>query len=209
MEDKITEIKTDLEFKIGTYIYYVLIGVLSLISCAFLPMIGSDAELGWNFPTTTSGWIVWSVTKVLVATVNMLLFFCFMSQGKINVKDDEFYKKANEILRKHRKKEAIPRSPSKWQSQQYSRKGVLIFLTSALAVIALTPAILKFDWIACLTYLFTIIMGIIFGIIQMKSAEAYWTDEYYMYALMIEEQETKKEDSEESVNEEVTEDAHD
>lgn len=42
-----------------------------------------------------------------------------------------------------------------------------------------------------LTYLFTIIMGLIFGILQMKRAEEYWTDEFWKYAKMIEEQNGK------------------
>lgn len=33
-----------------------------------------------------------------------------------------------------------------------------------------------------LTYLFTIIMGLIFGVLNMKSAENYWIDEMWHYA---------------------------
>ena len=39
-----------------------------------------------------------------------------------------------------------------------------------------------------LTYLFTIIMGLIFGILQMRTAEEYWTNEYLEYAMMYKQQ---------------------
>ena len=50
---------------------------------------------------------------------------------------------------------------------------------------ALTQAILAFDWISFLVYLFTITMGIIFGVLAMKNAENYWTQEYYDYAVQV------------------------
>ena len=59
---------------------------------------------------------------------------------------------------------------------------------------ALTQAILAFDWISFLVYLFTITMGIIFGVLAMKNAENYWTQEYYDYAVqVVAEQEALKE----------------
>lgn len=109
-----------------------------------------------------------------------------MQQAKVNVKDNENYKKARNILMKQKEKEVLPKSPNKWNSQQYIKKGSTIFITTGLSTIALTQAILTFDYVSMLTYLFTIIMGLIFGILQMKTAEEYWTDEYLQYALMKE-----------------------
>ena len=146
-------------------------------------MIGSTVGLGWNIPDTVVGWIVWVGSKLIVSTLNVLIFHCFMCQAKINVKDNENYKKAREILTDVNLKEIKPRSPGKWNAEQYGKKGVTIFITSSLAVVALTQAVLTFDYISMLTYLFTIIMGLIFGILQMKTAEEYWTREYLEYAL--------------------------
>ena len=109
-----------------------------------------------------------------------------MQQAKVNVKDNENYKRARDILIKQKEKEILPKSPNKWNSQQYIKKGSTIFITTGLSTIALTQAILSFDYVSMLTYLFTIVMGLIFGILQMKTAEEYWTDEYLQYALMIE-----------------------
>lgn len=170
--------------KAKLYTYYIIIGVVSLIALVFLPMIGSTADMGFNIPDTTVGWIVWVVVRIIVAALNMLIFYCFMEQAKVNVKDDPNYKEALKVLADaiNDKREKLPRSPEKWQLQQYSRKGVLVFAATLLGTVALTQAILAFDWVTMLTYLFTIIMGIIFGVVQMKSAESYWTEEFVRYA---------------------------
>ncbi len=36
------------------YLYYIIIGIISFITLVFLPMIGSDAELGFNLPKTAA-----------------------------------------------------------------------------------------------------------------------------------------------------------
>lgn len=168
--------------KIKQYTYYIIIGVISLFALIFLPMVGSEIGLGWNLPTTAVGWTVYIVIRVLIAALNILIFHCFVCQAKVNVQDNTQYKAANEILGRIKVKEYVPRSPRAYLVEQYSLKGTTIFLSSLVAGIALTQAVLTFDYVACLTYLFTIVMGIIFGILQMKKDELYWTTEYYDYA---------------------------
>ena len=169
--------------QIKQWLYYIIIGIISLIALVFLPMVGSEAGMDWNLPTTTIGWIIWVTTKLIVATINILLFHCFMQQAKLNVMENEKYKAANEMLCKVAPHVYNPRSPHKFNTEEYGKKGVIIFITTALSTVALTQAILSFDYMSMLTYLFTIIMGLIFGIIQMKKAEVYWTQEYYDYAV--------------------------
>ena len=171
--------------KIRQWMYYFIVGIVSLIALCFLPMIGSSVGLGWNTPNTVVGWIVWVAVKLIVATLNVLIFHCFMEQAKINVKSNERYNEAQEILRLQNVKEFIPRSPGAWNKAQYGKKGATIFITTALSTVALTQAILSFDWMSMLTYLFTIVMGLIFGVLQMKTAEEYWTDEFWQYAQQI------------------------
>ena len=165
--------------------YYFIIGIVSLIALCFLPMIGSSVGLGWNLPNTFVGWVVWITVKLIVAVLNVLIFHCFMMQAKINIKDNERYIEAQSILRVNKVKEFIPRSPAAWNKQQYGTKGITIFITTGLSTVALTQAMLTFDWMSMLTYLFTIVMGLIFGIMQMKVAEDYWTDEFWQYAQQI------------------------
>ena len=172
--------------------YYILIGIISFISVAFLPMVGSTVGLGWKLPDTPTGWVVWAISRLIIATINVLIFYSFMEQAKLNVAKDPHYIEATEILLKAKKADHTPRSPRKWQALQYGKRGTKIFISSALSVVALGQAILSFDWVSMLAFIFTIAMGVVFGILQMKKAEAYWTDEFYRYAMMIKEEEAKK-----------------
>ena len=171
--------------KARQWVYYFIIGIVSLVALVFLPMVGTEVGLAWNIPDTTVGWIVWIAIRVIVSIINVLIFHSFICQGKLNCRENENYKKARDILVKEKKKEVLPRSPRKFLRGEYGRKGTTIFITTAMATVALTQAILSYDWMSLLTYLFTIIMGLIFGVLEMKKIEDYWTDEYYRYALMI------------------------
>lgn len=178
--------------------YYIIIAVISLISVVFLPMLGTTLGLGWKLPDTTAGWVVWGVSRAIVATINVLLFHSFMEQAKLNIKDNEHYKEAREILMKVNKKERKPKSPAQWNAAQYGKKGTSIFLSSAMSVVAIGQAVLSYEWATALAFLFTIGMGIIFGIMQMKKAETYWTTEYYEYALMKKRMEEEQQIAEQS-----------
>ena len=171
--------------KVKQWMYYLIIGIVSLIALCFLPMVGSTVGLSWNLPNTFVGWLVWIVVKLVIAALNVTIFHCFMLQAKVNVRNEERYQEALDILRAVETKQYIPMGPEEWTKKQYEQKGVVIFITTALSTIALTQAILTFDWMAMLTYLFTIIMGLIFGVIQMKTAEEYWTDEFWQYAQKV------------------------
>lgn len=185
--------------------YYIIIAVISFISVVFLPMLGSTLGLGWKLPDTTAGWVVWGASRAIVATINVLLFHSFMEQAKLNIKDDEHYKEARDILVKVKKKEHKPKSPAQWNAAQYGKKGVSIFLASAMSVVAIGQAVLSYEWATALAYLFTLGMGIIFGIMQMKKAETYWTTEYYEYALMKKRMEEEQQIAEQSEQTQKTE----
>ena len=185
--------------------YYIIIAVISFISVVFLPMLGSTLGLGWKIPDTTAGWVVWGASRAIVATINVLLFHSFMEQAKLNIKDDEHYKEARDILVKVKKKEHKPKSPAQWNAAQYGKKGVSLFLASAMSVVAIGQAVLSYEWTTALAYLFTLSMGIIFGIMQMKKAESYWTTEYYEYALMKKRMEEEQQIAEQSEQTDKTE----
>lgn len=185
--------------------YYIIIAVISLISVVFLPMVGTTLGLGWKLPDTTAGWVVWGVSRAIVATINVLLFHSFMEQAKLNIKDNEHYKEARDILVKVKKKEHKPKSPAQWNAAQYGKKGTSIFLSSAMSVVAIGQAVLSYEWATALAYLFTLGMGIIFGIMQMKKAETYWTTEYYEYALMRKRMEEEQQIAEQSEQTQKTE----
>ena len=172
--------------KFKQYQYYIIIGMISLIAVFFLPMLGSVAGLEWVLPTTVAGWIVYIVSKLIIAIINILIFHCFILQGKTNILNHPKYLEAIKMLNETNHKDGMaPRSPRRYFNEVYGKKGVSIFFTSVLSVIGLTQAILTFDLVTMLTYLFTIIMGVIFGILQMNEVEAYWTTEYWQYAKEI------------------------
>lgn len=166
---------------------YIIIAVVSLIALFFIPFIGSSVGLAWVLPTTVAGWVVYVVSKLLVAALNIIIFHCFILQAKVNSKDNPNYIAACAILsRIDKNKELVARSPSQYFAGVYGKKGTLIFITTILTAVGLTQAVLVFDWISMLTYLFTIVMGVIFGILQMNQTEIYWTEEYLRYARQIE-----------------------
>lgn len=168
--------------------YYIIIGIISAVALFFLPMIGSEAGLAWKVPTTVVGWIVYIVSKLLVATLNILIFHCFILQAKMNIQDDPNYLEAVKILDEMSPSDTDKiRSPSEYYKETYGKKGVTIFITSILSAVGLTQAVLTFDWVSMLTYLFTVLMGLIFGILQMNQTEAFWTSEYLKYARKVKE----------------------
>lgn len=175
------------------YQNYIIIGIVSLFSVCFLPFLGSEVGLGFVLPNTISGWIVYISCKVMVAIINMLIFHCFNTQGKDNCKENARYLEACEILINNKDKQTTPRSPTQWNIKQYGFKGLTLAITTMLSAIGLTQAILVFDYTTMLTYIFTIAMGVVFGIIQMGTAEEYWTTEYWQYAKMVDEQNKQKE----------------
>lgn len=180
----------EVKSKISQYIWYILIGILSLTACIFLPMISSDSPFGWDWPTDTLGWILYIASAIIVAGVNMSMFFGFLQQAKLNVKDDVQKKEADRILLdlnlKHPLKIKKPRSPRVWNAQNYGVKGVITSITSFGSAFVFVQAAISFDWIAFLTYFITIIFGLVFGIITMQLAMQYWTQEYYEYAILKE-----------------------
>lgn len=168
------------------YIYYILIFVISFLVLVFLPMIGTDLEMGFRWPETPAAWVVFIVTKSITAFVNVMLFYCFNQQALLNVKKDERYIKANEMLGKlNIRKEYKPRSPRQYNFRLYAGKGSSIFLSSILSTFALSQAILTYDWISLLTYSLVILFGVIFGFISMYSSMDYWTVEFPLYAQMV------------------------
>lgn len=170
------------------YVYYVIVAVASLVMVCVLPMFGSEVGLGWNVPDTKAGWVLYGVTKGSAAVCNVTIFHCFVRQGVFNVKDNPRYIEANAILDKITKG-TKPRSPSRYYARTYGFKGTSVFVFSAASVIGLTNALLTYDIIAAVAYIVTVVMGIMFGVLQMRNTEDYFTNEYWQYAKQKEREE--------------------
>lgn len=176
------ERESQITIKLRQYLYYCLIAISSFVALVFLPMLGTDIDAGWNLPKDTKGWVVFITIRAIVSFLNVFIFASFINQGKLNVSDNENYKKAQQLLAKVKNKEYIPRSPRKFNAKEYGQKGVTVFLSTAASLVALTQAILSYDWVALLTYALTVTGSIVFGIFEMKKVEVYWTVEYLEYA---------------------------
>lgn len=175
--------------KFKLWAYYFLIGVVSLVSIVFLPMLGSEIDGSFQFPTTKIGWVIWITTRGGIAVVNVCLFALFKAQAKVNVRNEENFKHANEILNRYNKyKKIIPRSPTKYNAVSWGTKGSTLLISSLLSTFAFTEAVLKFDLICLLSYVFTIIVGLGFSYFTMRKDEDYYVDEYLQYAEMKEQE---------------------
>ena len=170
------------EFRIGLYKNYLIIGTVSLIMLLFIPMLGTELGLAFRVPNTTAGWIVYIATKVIIAAFNLVIFHCFILQGKQNISASPQYLEAQKILGELEDKEYIPESPKEWTIKTYGFKGTTLFLMSILSAFSLSQAILTFDTPTFLTYLFTLAGGLLTGWIQKDSTENWWTIKYLQYA---------------------------
>lgn len=169
--------------KIRDLSYYFLIAVVSLVSVVFLPLLSSSLNGEVEIPQTPMEWAIWITSKVAICIVNMLIFYAFVQQAKVNVRKDANYCKANEIMQKIKaRKDLIPRSPNKFNTSQWLSKGTSLLISSLISTVVLTEAILRFDLAQFLAYLFTLFMGIVFGYLTMRKNEDYWTSEYLAYA---------------------------
>ena len=167
---------------------YFLVGIVSLLSVVVVPLLGTDFGTTIIIPNTWGGLAIWLCTRFTVVVVNLLIFDAFIKQAKINVKDDERYKSA--VLKLNTIKEEagiIPRSPEKFNKQQWRKKGTSLGISSVLSSFLLTECIVNFDLTNFLTYLFTIGGAVAFGYLTMMNNEDYWTTEFPIYVDILSE----------------------
>ena len=154
--------------------YYVIIAVVSFVSVAFLPFVGSSLQGDIVWPQNTIEWMIWIITRLLVSIINIIIFHSFLQQAKINIKEDKNYLLALETLDKVNKhKKLKPRSPGRYFGRTWGTKGFTLFLSSITSSIVLTEAILNFDLMSFLSCIFTVFMAVIFGYLQMRKTEDY------------------------------------
>ena len=168
---------------IRQYLYYILVGVISVVMLVFMPMLGSAAGLQWVLPTSAAGWIVYIGCKLCSAGFNIGLFHCFNKQGKLNILKEPTYLEARNLLKElDAKSVKKARSPYQYHRDIYGKKGITIFIVTLLGTVGLSQAILTFDPKEFIVQLIALIVGILMGILQMKDTESFWTEEYLEYA---------------------------
>lgn len=190
----VTDIEGNIAKKIQDYLYYIMIAIVSLCAMFVIPCFGSSVGMEWNFPNTFSGWVVFIISKITVALVNILIFHGFVKQARINIRDNPAYLEALKILNEVGRHTYIPRSVAEINKKEYSSKMTTIFITSLLSAFSFSQAILTFDITSLISYTITVVFGVIFGLLEMKKYEDYYTHEFVDYAKYVQEQQKGTQD---------------
>lgn len=173
------------------YKNYGIIIVLTLITVTVFPLLGTSVGMEANYPNTVAGWVVWSVIKIALCVDNIFIFQAFVDQAELNVQYEPRYIEARDIVRKYRIGKYNPMSPEERRKKMFSKKIIITVLTSLISV-ALTEAILHYNFADLIAYTISMIMAIVFGILSMADQEKYWVEEFYDYAINIRDEEEKK-----------------
>lgn len=176
--------------------YYGIIVVISLLTLFLVPMLGSELGLKWVLPNTVAGWVVYVVSNIISTVLNLLMFHSFVKQGKVNIIEEKKYLEAKNILQKLTEDDSdskqTPLSPAQWHSKEYRTKAISLAVFTLLGTVGFANAILTFDVVKFIAQVICLVSGLVFGFIEMKAVEEYWTVDYYEYALYMQKQKTKK-----------------
>ena len=181
------EIQGNVEKRVQDYLYYFMIAIISLCAMLVIPCFGSTVGMEWNFPNSVVGWIVFITSKLTVAIVNILIFHGFIKQSRINIRDNPAYLEAMQILNDVGRKTYTPRSLAEINKKEYGHKMITIFISSMFSAFSFSQAILTFDITSLISYSITVLFGIIFGLLEMKKYEDYYTHEFVDYAKYVQE----------------------
>ena len=173
------------------YKNYGIIIVLTLITVTLFPLLGTQVGMEANYPTTVTGWIVWVVIKIALCVDNIFIFQAFVDQAELNVQNEQRYIEARDIVRKYRIGKYKPMSPEERRKKIFSKKVIITILTAMISV-ALTEAILRYNFADLIAYTISMIMAVVFGILSMADQEKYWVEEFYDYAINIRDEEENK-----------------
>lgn len=174
------------------YKNYGIIIILTLITVTLFPLLGTSVGMEAKYPNTVAGWVVWAVIKIALCVDNVFIFQAFVDQAELNVQYEPRYIEAREIVRKYRIGKYNPMSPEERRKKMFSKKIIITILTSLISV-ALTEAILHYNFADLIAYTISMIMAVVFGILSMADQEKYWVEEFYDYAITIKEEEEAKE----------------
>lgn len=203
------EARKQIRIKINDYAYFAVIGLISIL-VVFVPPLFSgclQSDIGIAFPKTVEGWVLWGILNGSTALANVCLLVLFKLQAKKSARNHPNFIKANEIMNNlaGQKEVFIPRSPLRMNMTDYTKKVVCIVLATLLSSITLTSLILSFDWLTLLSCLVSIIITLCVSWITMVNNEIYWTEEYLLYAQMMQEKIAKQQEEQEKLEQESVE----
>lgn len=201
------EDRKEIRTKFNDAAYFIIIGLISILTIVLPPLFMGclSSDIGLAFPKNAAGWILWSVLNISTAIANISLLVLFKLQAKKNARNNENFKRANEILNRlaGQKEVFIPRSPRRMDAGDYSKKIVCILISTFTSSIVLTSLILSFDWMTLLSCLVSIIITLCISWVTMLNNEIYWTEEYILYAELKEKEIQKVQEQEAQQEQEV------
>lgn len=168
------------------YFNYGIVAITSMLVLIVAPALESAITGELNYPDTLQGWIFWAVGRVAVTVLNLVIFIALDNQSEINARNNENYIKAKEILASDKAQQKIARSPKQIKTHDLLAKIPFIILGSAATLIALSQIILHYSLATLISYVFTVVMDIIWAVWHMIQKEVdYWSDEFLRYALKV------------------------
>lgn len=181
---------------INDYAYYVMIVLISLLVVFIPPLVMGSVvgNLETVLPKTPVAWAVWIILNVSTAIGNMSILVFFKLQARKNSESHPNYKKACEILNRlaGKKEVFIPRSPKAMNAKEYVTKSVCICISTVTSFFTISALMINFQVMALISCLLSMIIAIIISWTTMLKNEEYWTEEYLLYAEMIEKKLSKK-----------------
>lgn len=177
------------------YLYSMLVALIVWIALVLMPMFNTDGMVGFQIPDNTLGRCAYFLIRGLVAVLVFMIFVLFDMQGKTNVLEDPKYLEAYNLLNTIESKEYVPVSPAKYKAKTYGFKAVTLSVTTAVSACIIMEMVLTYNWSLLASYGLSILTALINGLVQMKKAEIYWTEEYLKYAHY-----TKKKEEEHNVS---------
>ena len=171
------------------YFNYGIVAITSMLVLVVAPALESAITGELNYPDTLQGWLFWGVGRIAVTVLNLVIFIALDNQSEINARNNENYIKAKEILAADKKQQKVARSPKQVKRHDLVAKIPFIILGSAATLIALSQIILHYSLATLISYVFTVVMDIIWAVWHMIQKEVdYWSDEFLRYAYRVQEE---------------------
>lgn len=167
----------------------IAVVILSLIAMFLVPLIGSYATGTTQFPQTIPAWILYFTCAIAVSICSLMIYLALHNQGKLNVKDEEEYKKAKELHLKNFErmngKEMIPVDPFKWEKKTKIQKGIFQTLGIFLGLLGFGLGALCWNNSQFISSTFSIILAIGFGLVHMGDVERMFTEGWLEWELYV------------------------
>ena len=168
----------------------IAVVVLSLVAMFLVPLLGSYATGKALYPEDTIGWIIYFTSAIAVSVCSLMIYLALHNQGKLNVRDEEEYKKAKELHLKNFErmngKEVIPVDPFKWEKKTKLQKGIFQTLGIFLGLLGFGLAVLTWNNSQFISSCISIVMAISFGLVHMGDVERMFTEGWLEWELYVE-----------------------